>query len=441
MPHESGSSNSLSYQDIQYCSRYTGFGGTIEGAFYAGFGLGLGDGPSKITCCDSGASAFTFIFSSYVCWIWLFLASMANCCCDKLSKGKCLQGRRLFSELSGWVTSISISLHIYEAIYCGAISGYAPVAVNVSILNIVILTVLMLIFSWRARTRKFIKGAKGDSQEGQKLIYEYIKNIPTVSISIQCYHYKRVTTGSGKNKKTRRKKVTTYTGSESVPYSGWWADGDLSSSETFIETQPGKYTFISMHYDIKYADEHTSREVTAAKSDAYRRHQHRDQHCDTTIHMAVDHGPIKFSLCPEGMSRPLISRGWFYYLTSILPVPFFNGMVTRRIINMFYSCEVHRNIDRFIEIKPLMPRFVRPPSNPAKGFQGYIEGDGVATGFPVVAGTPANAQAIDVANNAVPTMDTQNKIDTTTTNISMPTYMPTAPPPDVPPPMYTDGKV
>ena len=55
---------------------------------------------------------------------------------------------------------------------------------------------------------------------------------------------------------------------------------------------------------------------------------------------------------PENMKVPLFCRPWFFWLFTVLPFPFFNGVLLRMIIAKFYSVEIKKPIVQYVQILP-----------------------------------------------------------------------------------------
>merc|ERR1712071_436297 len=60
----------------------------------------------------------------------------------------------------------------------------------------------------------------------------------------------------------------------------------------------------------------------------------------------------KHTFKPENMKIPLFCRPWFFWLFTVLPFPFFNGVLLRLIITKLYSVEIRKPIVQYIQILP-----------------------------------------------------------------------------------------
>ena len=74
---------------------------------------------------------------------------------------------------------------------------------------------------------------------------------------VDCYHYETRTTGSGKNRSTKRVKVTTHRGVRNMNFNNWH---DQTDSPTGLE-RFGVVKVLSIKDPITFADQYTSTEV------------------------------------------------------------------------------------------------------------------------------------------------------------------------------------
>ena len=165
-----------------------------------------------------------------------------------------------------------------------------------------------------------------------------------------------------------------------------WVDKVLhcGRSQTYISPPQNKLTFLSLEYSKKPADEFTTSIIEQAKSHY---HQLNNAHKKPCCEVYVEFGPTKekygffsgnttvsefsekFTLKPENMKLPLFCRPWFFWLFTVLPFPFFNGVLLRMIITKFYSVEIKKPIVQYIQILPETGSGTVPVMDISKGYQ------------------------------------------------------------------------
>ena len=146
-----------------------------------------------------------------------------------------------------------------------------------------------------------------------------------------------------------------------------------ATSQTYVSTAQNKLTFLSMKYSKKAADEFTTSIFEQAKSKHYELNKNRDVHCDVSVEfdptkerwaptecMTGGQPPCvtakfsdyseKLTFKPENMKVPLFCRPWFFWLFTVLPFPFFNGILLRMIIAKFYSVTIKKPIVQYLQI-------------------------------------------------------------------------------------------
>ena len=91
---------------------------------------------------------------------------------------------------------------------------------------------------------------------------------------VDCYHYETRTTGSGKNRSTKRVKVTTHRGVRNMKFNNWH---DQTDSPTGLE-RFGVVKVLSIKDPITFADQYTSTEVNKQREQFKMENRHRDVH-------------------------------------------------------------------------------------------------------------------------------------------------------------------
>jgi hypothetical protein len=91
---------------------------------------------------------------------------------------------------------------------------------------------------------------------------------------VDCYHYERRTTGSGKNRRTRRVKVTTYRGARNVNFNDW---SDQTDSPKGLEAF-SVVKVLSIKDPITFADQYTSEEVNKQREQFKAENRNRDRY-------------------------------------------------------------------------------------------------------------------------------------------------------------------
>ena len=154
-----------------------------------------------------------------------------------------------------------------------------------------------------------------------------------------------------------------------MPYTTWWIEGDLSHTETLIETHQRKFTFVSLDCSVLAADDFTKRSIENSKNEAYQNYKHRDDYCDVNVKLHAETGENKFTLKNDNMEIPWMCKNSHFWFWTLLPLPFFNGALIRWYINNKLSIEERRNIVRFVMISPGSFNQIKPPSDSSRGFQ------------------------------------------------------------------------
>lgn len=246
---------------------------------------------------------------------------------------------------------------------------------NLIIFYLVEYTIVCLILAGCSRTWNHLKNIQGDSRDGQRFIRRQLTAVPEIRMKIECYHYKEnSSTDSRGNRTSSNDRSVSFTKTELMPYTTWWIEGDLSHSETLMETYRGKFTFVSLDYEVSEANEFTKNAIKSWKLRVYDTHKWRDSHCDVTVEFFAQTGASKFSLKKDDMEIPWYCKPLNFWLVSFLPLPFFNGALIRWYVNNTLSVEERRSIVRYVEIREGCEEVnhVKPASDSDRGFQQSI---------------------------------------------------------------------
>ena len=289
---------------------------------------------------------------------------------------KCLPRkiRRIIFSMASFYMSIALSCQLIQLSVCEH---------QLIMYFITEYLIICVIFAFSSRTWNHLKIMRVLGTGKNFNIWKELKidAAPEIRIHIECYHYETVhyTDSDGKSK-TRQEKRVTYRATELVPYSCWWIGDGIgdpnaveSASKTYVGTFDDLMTFLAFEYSIQAVDSFTTDKIEEARIHHHLMNRNRDAHCDVTTHIHAEHGPNKISLKPESMPLPVICQTWFFWLFTVLPVPFFNGALIRLIVDSKYSVEVRKSIVRFVEIRPgtfgTPANQVKPHMNPSKGYQ------------------------------------------------------------------------
>jgi len=311
-------------------------------------------------------------FSSGPLGHWILVITLLCCACPC----KCLPRkiRRIIFSIASFYMSIMITFQLIQLSVCE----------HQLIMHFITeYLIICLLFALSSRTWNHLKIMRvvGDGKNFNIWKELKIDAAPEVRINIECWHYETVHyTDSEGNKKTRQEKRVTHRATEYVPYSCWWIGDGIgdpnaieSASKTYVGTFENLMTFVAFEYSVQAVDGFTTNTIEEARNHYYQVNRYRDDHCDVGTHLHAEHGPNKISLRPESMPVPLICQTWFFWLFTVLPLPFFNGALIRLIVDSKYSVEVRKSVVRFIEIRPgtvgTTVNQVKPHMNPSKGYQ------------------------------------------------------------------------
>jgi len=229
---------------------------------------------------------------------------------------------------------------------------------------------ICIVFALSSRTWNHLKtmAVVGDGKNFNIWTQLKMEEAPEIRIGIDCYHMER-----------DNDHVTTYREIQLIPYSCWWIDtgaGDSnqveSGSKTYIGTCEDKLTFVDFKYSAKPVDDFTSNVIQKEIKRYYELNKKRDMCCNVSLLIMPFHGPNKMSLRPKSMPLPLICKTWFFWIFTVLPLPFFNGALIRLLVNS-RCVEVRKNIVYNVEIRPdtvgTKINKNKPHMNPSKGYQ------------------------------------------------------------------------
>jgi len=309
-----------------------------------------------------------------------------------LSYSKLTDSKRNFSRvcytLGAFVISIVAILQYVQVFMCPMI--YVRLEQNLHLFILLESTILSAILAYMSREWQYLKNMKNLGELNRINIWRELKlETPEIKLNIQSQK------GSSQ--------VT-------IPYSSWWIGGEDSESSGTPAQSPhltvnqNKLSFISFNYSKKAANEATQNLIEKAKNEHFeltkkavdtisksgaetcivfeefyplsalntggvnKRGVKRQmyEHYRMLISQpeykkqAQDYVPPHFfseyssKLCvkPENMKLPLFCKSWFFWLFTVLPFPFFNGVLLRLIIKNVYSVEVRKPIVQYLEIRP-----------------------------------------------------------------------------------------
>ena len=107
-------------------------------------------------------------------------------------------------------------------------------------------------------------------------IYSYFEAVtkekPTLTMIIECYHMETRTSGTGKNRKSRRVRVVTWRGSREIQYQTWY---DQSQRPEGLAQFP-VVKMLCNKSPITFADTHTEEHVTEQRRRFQAENRHRD---------------------------------------------------------------------------------------------------------------------------------------------------------------------
>jgi len=230
-------------------------------------------------------------------------------------------------------------------------------------------TIISLIFAASSRTWNYLKNIRviGDGENFSIWKELKIDGAPEVRVHIECYHMEMPPEAALMPKNSieyaaieafHQEKVVTYSATKLVPYTTWWiCDGvgnqhELeNASKTNFGICQGTITFASFEYSVQLADDgFTKNQLEEIRSSHYEDNKHRDKRCKATIELHADHGPEKITWKSESMKLPICCQPLYFWIFTLLPLPFFNGALIRLIVNSKYV-ESRKNICRYIEIR------------------------------------------------------------------------------------------
>jgi len=270
-------------------------------------------------------------------------------------------------HLVGLIISIIANHQFVMSFYCTATQWPILPGHIFFLIEFTLLSVAMAYHSTEWKHLKCVRSLSLLTDPNINIWRELNLETPEILLKIKCYH--------GEDKPS----TTTYEAVEPVPYSFWWIGDDTSKegdprelrsrSQTYISTAQNKLTFLSLKYSKKAADKFTTGIIEQEKSKHHELNKHRDVHCEVSVEFGPTKekwtpivGPCakakfsdyseKLTFKPENMKVPLFCRPWFFWLFTVLPFPFFNGVLLRMIIAKFYSVEIKKPIVQYLQILP-----------------------------------------------------------------------------------------
>ena len=204
-------------------------------------------------------------------------------------------------------------------------------------------TILSVILAYHSKEWQYLKCVKSMSPitSGKINIWKEIDlETPELSFKIERYVYD-----------TEGTELRTTVTKESIPYTSWWVGDETSEggdsrelrsrSQTLVSPAQNKLTFLSLKCSKKAADESTLKWIENARTEI--------------IKKGYGLGPCRIyddfgepnekqfktlTFIPENMKLPVLCRPSVFWLFTVFPLPFLNGLLLRLIVTKFYSIEI-----------------------------------------------------------------------------------------------------
>jgi hypothetical protein len=109
------------------------------------------------------------------------------------------------------------------------------------------------------------------------------KNKMKVSASVACYHYERKTTGTGKHRKTRTVKVTSYRETRD-----WLYEGCVDYSSNGVDSEGFLVVRVESRVEQEFGDAASSEKFESLCAKIISDNKHRDQHINLTKHFDLE---------------------------------------------------------------------------------------------------------------------------------------------------------
>jgi hypothetical protein len=144
-----------------------------------------------------------------------------------------------------------------------------------------------------------------------------------VVFSVTCYHYEWRTTGSGKNRRTKREKIVTFTGEQDFAYYSWKdiSGPFLVDSSTAMVDESIIFVKLKLACDYLPHDQYTTTDLNIQRNNYFSSNRHRDQYMDTATNVVLP-GMKEFNLVKVSDKEVPCFFGiwWFVFFTFIIPV-------------------------------------------------------------------------------------------------------------------------
>lgn len=154
-------------------------------------------------------------------------------------------------------------------------------------------------------------GNQNNASGTENMLATMQSNAPTLMMHVRCYHYETRTSGSGKNRRSRRVRVETHAASQAIVYNTW---RDVSTSVTGLANHG--MVRVSVKKTFTYNDEQTFMHFEEQRL-TFRRENDFDVYQDYSEELLIG-GYREAILCiPTGVTKPACMATHFYFLTSI----------------------------------------------------------------------------------------------------------------------------
>ncbi|GMI49159.1 hypothetical protein TrCOL_g6092 [Triparma columacea] len=131
-------------------------------------------------------------------------------------------------------------------------------------------------------TAKYLSNTK-DASALNAYISKVRKNKMKVSASVACYHYERKTTGTGKHRKTRTVKVTSYRETRD-----WLYEGCVDYSSNGVDSEGFLVVRVESRVEQEFGDAASSEKFESLCAKIISDNKHRDQHINLTKHFDLE---------------------------------------------------------------------------------------------------------------------------------------------------------
>ena len=137
--------------------------------------------------------------------------------------------------------------------------------------------------------------------------FDRTKEKPKLSMRIECYHMETRTSGSGKNRRTRRVKVVTWRGSREIQYATWY---DQSQRPAGLDQFP-VIKMLCKKTPITFADAHTEQHIAGQRRQFQNENRHRDRSMSFSEVYTLDTFKPNVLFKRSGVAAKCMQRRWY----------------------------------------------------------------------------------------------------------------------------------